>query len=102
MLAETRTSPRSVNFNAFEMKFRRICDIFPSSEYIAGNVTDIFENQIDRLVQQQRPQHAAQSGEQIGDLKFDRLGFHFAGFHFGQIQQIVHQFQQVLGAALRM
>ncbi len=34
--ADTRTSPFSVNFNAFEMKFRRICEILPSSVKSAG------------------------------------------------------------------
>ena len=29
--AETRTSPRSVNLSAFEMKLRRICETLPSS-----------------------------------------------------------------------
>ncbi len=63
--AETRTSPRSVNFRAFEIKFRRIWEILPSSENIGGNVVRILEDQIHRLIQQQGPQHAAQGGEQI-------------------------------------
>ena len=77
------------------MKFRRICEIFPSSENISGNLIHVFEHQIHGLIQQQRPQHSAQGREQIGDAKFHRLGFHFAGFHFGQVQKIVHQVQQI-------
>ena len=34
--AETRISPLSVNFKAFEMKFRRICEILPSSVNSGG------------------------------------------------------------------
>ena len=59
------------------------------------DVIHIFEYQIDGLIQQQRPQHAAQSGEQIRDAKLHWLGFHLTGFHFGQVQKIVHQVKQI-------
>ena len=29
------------------------------------------------------------------DFEFDRLHFHFAGLHLGQVQQVVHQFVKV-------
>ena len=40
------------------------------------------------------PRRAA---NRFADVEFDGLDFHLAGFHLGQVQQIVHQFQQILG-----
>ncbi len=59
-------------------------------------MTGVLKDQIDRLVQQKRPQHAAQGGEKIGNFEFNGPGFEFARFHFGQIQQIVDEFEQIL------
>ena len=78
------------------MKFRRIWDSLSLVGEESRNVVGILEHQIHGLVQQQGPQHAAQCGEQVGDFEFDRPRFDFSGFHFRQVEQVVHEFQQIL------
>ena len=64
--AETRTSPRSVNLSALEMKLRRICETFASSVCSGGRPSRVLEDQRrPTRSTQQRPQHAAQRAEQV-------------------------------------
>ena len=48
--AVTRTSPRSVNLSAFEMKLRRICDTFASSVYSGRHALRLVEDERHRFV----------------------------------------------------
>ena len=54
--AATRTSPRSVNLSALEMKLRRICDTLPSSVCSGGRPSGSSKTQRDRVA---RPAAAA-------------------------------------------
>ena len=95
--ADTRTSPRSVNFSAFEIRLRRICETLPSSEYDRPQRRRVLEHQRDRLVHQERAQHAAQRAEQVLDLELRRPDDGLAGLYLGEIEQVVHQLRQLFG-----
>ena len=58
--AATRTSPRSVNLIALEIKFRRIWDTLPSSVCMRGITHRLVEDKVHDVRDQEWPQHAAQ------------------------------------------
>ncbi len=57
----------------------------------------IVEYQRDGLVEQQRPEHAAERAEQVLDLERRRPDNRLAGFDLGEVQQIVDELGQLLG-----
>ena len=79
------------------MKLRRICETLPSSVRMVGRLSGSSKFEADRLIDEQRPQHAAQRAEQIDDLEFARPDFGLAGFDLGEVEEIVDQLGEVLG-----
>ena len=66
--ADTRTSPRSVNLSAFEMKLRRICATFDSSVCSSGSGGTRLEHERHRLVGLDGAKHATQRAPHVFDL----------------------------------
>ena len=60
------------------------------------NPVRLLEHQRQRLVDEQRPQHAAQRAEQAADLERRRPDLDLAGFDLGEIEQVVDQIRQLL------
>jgi hypothetical protein len=64
-----------------------------------GQVRRVFEDEGHGLVEQQRPQHAAERAEQLLHLEVRSPDDGLPGFHLGEIQQIVYQSRQLIGRA---
>ena len=95
--AVTRTSPRSVNLMAFEMKLRRICETLPSSLYMTSDCGRLVEHELHVVAHQQRAQHAAQRAEQVRHGELHRAHFGLARFDLREVEQIVHQLGEIVG-----
>ena len=64
-------------------------------------VRRLVEDEGDVGIQQQRAQHPAKRAEQVANIEFGRAHYDLAGFHFGEVEQVVDQSER-FSAALRM
>ena len=99
--AATRTSPRSVNFSALEMKLRRICDTLPSSVCSGGSPLGSSKTSSTaslvssgRSMPRSAPNSSATSNS-VGST------IDLAGLDLGEVEQVVDQLEQALGRRAR-
>ena len=95
-LAHNRTRPSGVNFSAFEIRLRTICETLPSS-VCKGPATRLGSSKISStgvVVRQQRLQHALERAEQLMHLETLGANLDLAGLHLRQIEQVVHHLLQ--------
>ena len=96
--ADTRTSPRSVNFNAFEIRLRRTCDTL---RFVGVQRRHVGRRPRTRA----RPTAFSSSGRNIprsapnrfSTSKFAGRTIGLAGFHLGEVEQVVDQIRQLFG-----
>ena len=84
------------------MKLRRICETFASSVCSSGTPSSSSNTSVDRLVHEQRPQHAAQRAEEVRDVELDRPDLDLAGLDLGEVEQVVDELGQRRRPRLRM
>ena len=96
-VAQTRTSPRSVNLSALEMKLRRICETLPSSVSSGGTSrgsSNTSATASPTSSGRSMPRSAPNS-DRDGERR--RHAPRLAGLDLGEVEQVVDQLGQVLG-----
>ena len=95
--APTRTSPRSVNLSALEMKLRRICETFPRRCSSGGRSSGSSKTSATDSLTSSGRSMPRSAPNRCADVELDRPHVDLAGLDLGEVEQVVDQLRQRVG-----